>query len=559
MTVDTSTSLALQCKQVIAHVKATKRSERQRIDEPQLIRLWDGEYLLQHVPRVFDEDSFEFVDNDTGPGMLKLPFSMPAARWIKDMKGRIDRGEKRTVNITVDKNGARWDGKLADCTVEETEDGDQILTATFQSSFEELKHYTIRSNPILPAAFQFPRVWILPGPARWAILTTLWFQLLRQFSMVWNIPNDPLDASEWNPTDMHNWSVAIKPLSFVQDMAAGTIWGMPISRWQNFYNVVKPILDDGELSFRLRRYLNGDPPPWPGANLRHGTLVVDIVDNSGIYIGTSHGGTIADGLVRTVAEFTEDLLDSVLEPATDTEMPAGYLTGGLKLTVPRLPYAVYRPGISPGVVSAKFVDTPATAGHVGTGGHSMPGVNELISAGIQAAGDIIGNQLQIGSIGGSVDTLLKPFYEDTVLAWMWLKNVLRTSQGGFSQYFEIQQDGADKAYTLSSLMVLRAGMWATRTWFSHEIEIRDQAPFLVGDNGLGHLFTGSRVGATLPGDPTGEIKVDRISKVVLSCDRDHFDNWKITIGDDKKNLDPAVRAMQRIQEIFGAVHDLGVF
>lgn len=259
MTVDTSTSLAVQCKQVIAHVKATKRSERQRIDEPQLIRLWDGEYLLQHVPRVFDEDSFEFVDNDTGPGMLKLPFSMPAARWIKDMKGRIDRGEKRTVNITVDKNGARWDGKLADCTVEETEDGDQILTATFQSSFEELKHYTVRSNPILPAAFQFPRVWILPGPARWAILTTLWFQLLRQFSMVWNIPNDPLDASEWNPTDMHNWSVVIKPLSFVQDMAAGTIWGMPISRWQNFYNVVKPILDDGELSFRLRRYLNGDP------------------------------------------------------------------------------------------------------------------------------------------------------------------------------------------------------------------------------------------------------------------------------------------------------------
>lgn len=101
-------------------------------------------------------------------------------------------------------------------------------------------------------------------------------------------------------------------------------------------------------------------------------------------------------------------------------------------------------------------------------------------------------------------------------------------------------------------------MWATRTWFSYEIEIRDQAPFLIGDNGMGHLFTGSRVGATLPGDPTGEIKVDRISKVVLSCKRDAFDAWQITIGDDKKNLDPAVRAMQRIQEIFGALHDVGV-
>ncbi|WP_443667611.1 Gp37-like protein [Gordonia rubripertincta] len=559
MTVNTTLSLEEQCEQIWQHTVETKRQERIRIRTPQLIRLWDGEFHLQHVVRVFYKAEFEFIDNDTGPGMLELPFRLPAAKWLKDMKGRMDRGEKRNVNITVDKNGARWGGKLVDVSVEETEDGDQILIATFASAFEELKYYTVRSNPILPAAFQFPKVWMLPGPARWAILTTLWFQLLRQNAMLWNIPNDPLDGNQWFDWDMSNWPIVVKPLSFGQDMAAGTIWGMPISRWQNFYNVVKPILEDGELSFTLRHWLEGDPLPWPGANLRHGTLVVGIEDFSGIRIGTAHGGTVFDGLVRTIAEFTEDLLDSTMEAITDAPTPSGYLIPGNKFTSPTLPYAIYRPGITPGIKSAKFIDTLATAGHVGTGGHSMPGVNELISAGIQATGDIVGNLLQIGSIGGSIDTLLKPFYEDTVLAWMWVKNLLRTSQSGWSQYFEIQQDSGGKAYTLSSLMVLRAGLWSTRTWFSHEIEILDQAPYLIGDQGKGHLFVGSRVGATLPGDPMGEIKVDRIKKLVLTSERDKFDAWTITIGDDKKNLDPAVRAMERIQQIFGALHDVGVF
>ncbi|MGP3708481.1 Gp37-like protein [Gordonia paraffinivorans] len=559
MTVNTSLPLAEQIDQILAHVEETKRQERVRLRTPMLIRLWDGEFHLQHVVRVFYEAEFEFIDNDTGPGKLVIPYRMPAAKWLKDMNGRVQRGEKRNVNITVDKNGARWGGKLVDVAVEATEDGDEILTATFASAFEELKYYTVRSNPILPAAFQFPRVFMLPGPARWAILTTLWFQLLRQNANLWNIPNDPLDPDEWEGWNMSNWPIVVEPLSFVQDMAAGTIWGMPISRWQNFVHVVKPILEDGELSFVLRHWLEGDPPAWPGANLRHGTLVVGIRDFSGKLVGTSHGGTIFDGLVRTIAEFTEDLLDSTFEAITDTPTtPSSYLVPGNKYTHPQLPYAVYRPGITPGIRSAKFIDTLATAGHVGTGGHSMPGVNELISAGIQMAGDVIGNLLQVGSIGGSIDTLLKPLYEDTVLAWMWVKNVQRTSNAGWSQYFEIQMDNAGKAYTLSSLMVLRAGLWATRTWFSHEIEILDDAPYLIGDKGLGHLFVGSRVGATLPGDPTGEIKMDRISKLVLSSDRDKFDAWTITIGDDKKNLDPAVRAMERIQQIFGALHDLGV-
>ena len=553
-----SLSLEEACEAIWAATEAQKRDERRRIREPALVRIFDGDWNLQHLMQVEQAAEFDFVDNDSGPGVTELPLDTPVAQWIFQSKQRIDRGEKRNVHITVDKNGARWGGRLKDASPEETEDGDQILTVTWMHDYEELKYYTIRSNPFFPASFQAPRVWMLPGPARWALGTTLFVNLLRDNLSLWALPDDPLDRSTWGSLDQSTWPIVVKPLSFMEDMAAGTIWAMPISRWKNFHDMAKPILQDAEISVVCRRWLNGDPPPWPGANLRHGTLVVSFEDNSGVFVGTSHGGSIADGLIRTFAEFAEGFIDSTYTLLTDNEIPDDYYIPGRKLTRPSMPFAIYRPGVTPGVVSAKFTETPSTAIAVGTGGHSMPGVNEVISAAIQAAGDIVGNMLQVGSIGGSIDTLLKPFYEDTVLAWMWVKSLQRSSTAGWSRYFEYFQDGADKAYTLSALMVLRAGFWATRTWTSHELHIIDQAPFLIGDQGQGHLFTGSRVGSTIPGDPTGRVEMDRISKCTLSWDVEKWDDWAITIGDDRKNLDPLVQMMERMEYITGGLHDLGV-
>ena len=85
------------------------------------------------------------------------------------------------------------------------------------------------------------------------------------------------------------------------------------------------------------------------------------------------------------------------------------------------------------------------------------------SATIQAGFDLLGGLLQIGSLGGSIDALLKPLYEDTVLAFWSVKSFERAQKSGWDRYFEYWQDGANKAYTIASLMVLRAGFWATKT------------------------------------------------------------------------------------------------
>ena len=400
---------------------------------------------------------------------------------------------------------------------------------------------------------------MLAGPVPWILLTTLHLQLVREHNPLITIPDDPLDITLWDDVfDQSNWSVVVKPLSFLDSANSGAVWGVASSRWATWHDMAKIMLEDSELSVTCTRYLDGDPLPWDGANLRHGTLVVDIVDKSGVYIGTSNGGNIFSGLARTVAEFAEDFIDSTLNLIEDTEAPEEYFIPGLLLTKPEAPYVVYRTGEGSGIETSRFINSPSKAIQINAGGHSAPGVNETISASIQAVGDLIGNVVLIGSLGGSIDTLLKPLYEDTILAWMSVKSTQRAQNSGWSRYFEYFQDGANKAYTITALMVLRAGFWSTRTVLANEMKVIDGSPFFVSEKN-GHYWLDDRIGFNLEQDPTGQIWVDRARKIELKWDAESYPEWVPTIGDPRNLQDPAQRAWGRIEQMVASLRDLGVY
>jgi hypothetical protein len=216
---------------------------------------------------------------------------------------------------------------------------------------------------------------LLAGPVPWILLTTLHLQLVREHNPLITIPDDPLDITQWDDTfDQSNWSVVVKPLSFLEAAESGVVWGVVSSRWATFHDMAKILLEDSELSLVCTRYLEGDPEPWDGANLRPGTLVISIEDKSGVYIGTSNGGTVFDGLVRTVAEFADDFIDSTLNLLTDTEAPDEYFIPGFYATNAEWPYVVYRTGDNSGIEASRFINSPSKAVQVNIGGHSMPGV-----------------------------------------------------------------------------------------------------------------------------------------------------------------------------------------
>src|SRR6516162_2692701 len=149
----------------------------------------------------------------------------------------------------------------------------------------------------------------------------------------------------------------IKTNTFLDCMASGVIWSIPISRWANWHDMAHQPLEDAEMSVTCTRYLDGDPPPWDGANLRHGALVIDIIDKSGVYVGTSHGGTIFDGLARTAVQFGEDFIDSTQVVITDTSVPPEYYQGQTKLTMKQLPYVVFREGHTSPIQTSAWINS----------------------------------------------------------------------------------------------------------------------------------------------------------------------------------------------------------
>lgn len=554
-------SLEEQCEAIWQETIKQERAEiRMRRQQPEST-IWDGEWLPQHILTDEYEAELSWIDNDSGPGQTTHPWESPAAQWIYDMQGRIDRGEKRNVHLTSQYCGARWGGRLDNATVRTTEDGDKQLIVSWLHDYENLKWYSVWSNPFLPAIFQMPRVFILPGPVPWIGLTALHLQLLREHNPITTIPDDPLDFGSYLEfLDMSSWQVVCKPLRFLEAMASGAVWGIVSSRWSNWHDMMKQQLEDGEFSVVPTRFLEGDPEPWPGANLRHGCLWVDIVDKSSVLIGTSHGGTLFDGLGRTAMEFVEDFTDSTFELIADADTPHEYLLPGLRLTTPQVPYVVFYEGDDSPIQASDLVVSPAKGVQVECGGHSMPGVNESISAAITTGFGMLGSVVGLGSLGTTIDQFVKPLYEDTILAWMAVKNILRAQHSGWSRYFSYFQDGANKAYTIASLMVLRAGFWATKTTISCQISVIDASPWMVGDRGLGHFWLGDRVGVSLKADPRKVIHAERCRRLDLKWSSDSaFPEWVISINDDRAMQDPGQRAWAKIEAIVSALRELGVY
>ena len=547
------------CEQILAAAEQQKLVE-DRIRRAQPVgRIWDAEWNCQHVMGSEYSAQFSWISNDTGPGRTEFPYESPIAQWIYDYQARLDAGSGRTVAITIDYCGARWSGMLDKFAVEQREDGDVVLVVDWVHDYEHLKWYSVIPNPFLPDGFQAPRAWLLAGPVPWILKVSLFLAIWREHNPFLTWPDDPLDLNNWASMglDMSNWHIVVKPQSFIQALQSGAVWGVVTSRWQNFHDMAHYMLEDSELSIVCRRYLPGDALPWAGANLRYGTLVIDIADKSGVLIGTSNGGTVFDGLTRTALEFADDFIDSTYDVVSDADTPQDYFTVGKRYTDPVKPYVIFYESDTSPVQTSSWIYSPAKGVQIEVGGHSAPGVNEAISATIQALGDVLGGLAQIGSLGGTIDTLLAPIYEDTVLAWQTFKSPERANNTGWDRLHAYFQDGAGKAYTLASLAVLRAGMWATKTVVSWRVQVSDGAPYLVGDNGVGHFFLDDRVGLVLKADD--KIHMDRCRRIDLGWGPDTPPEWTINIGDERIWQDPAQRALGRIERLIAGLHDLGVW
>lgn len=533
-------------EQITAKIKA--EAEERLI--PPLVRIWDGDWNLRGICKQEIGAEFSFIDNETGVGMLEMPADYFLSEWL----AAADERPTSNVHVTMDKDGARWGGRMSELQVIDDDRGRRVRVL-FEHDYEELKHILAWPNPFMPIGFQFPKVWMQFGRARTALKTTLYVNLHRlEKSPSW-VAGNPLTVSAMNAVgDLNTWSQVVKP-DLTPDTSVGAIVR---SRMKTIHEASRKQVADGQLSWEPRRYLQGDPPPWPGANLRHGTLVWDLIDKSGWNTGTAFGGSIFSGLIRQFTSIGADGLEESLETVADPNVPAAYSQPGVKGSDPSMPAVVYREGEFTGIQSSRYSLKPARDRQIVAGGNSMPMVNETIGAAIEMAGDLTAMIPGVPPLGGVANEILRPLYTDVVLAFGKWDNITRAQRMGWSHYHERFQEGADRAYTIAWLLAMRTGRWETREQHSVTLEVADGAPWKVGQNGFGHYFLGDRIGFSLKAPlAPGRIIVERVSELTLSWDRDTTPTWRIQVG-QRKHEDPVLKAFEQMQEFMGLLQDLGV-
>src|SRR5690606_20599138 len=194
----------------------------------------------------------------------------------------------------------------------------------------------------------------------------------------------------------------------------------------------------------------------------------------------------------------------------DPTFPGEYYSPWFLGTSPQSPWVVFEDGMWSGIESSEFTYHEATSTSFVTGGSSMPGVNEAISAAINMGGDFltslintqlaalgaVGGAIDIPPLGGLMDAVAKPMYENVLVAFMeiptpraaglsltiaGLEDVI-TGLGDFHLY-EDWAEGGDRAFTLSAVAAVRAKIHATRARVDHTMKVSDAAPYFIGEKG----------------------------------------------------------------------------
>jgi hypothetical protein len=429
-------------------------------------------------------------------------------------------------------------------------------------------------------------VWFLLERADVGILLTLACNLVRLQLTNIDVGEilDLLDPDNWTAEGvldslLHVWAssqIVVKPRSITESTAPLALVVGSIKT--SIFEVAAPILEDAELQWDLRRWLDGDPEPWPGAGtwwIRSGTLFVDIVDKSGFRTGTSIFGNLLTGLTRTVADVLPNQVEDSYDLFTgETIDDTRYRLPNFLGTLAPHPYVVYRDGDVTGIQTSEFARSPGGPGKITVGGRSMPGVNEHISGAINYFGDVAGDNidaviaaglggsagytLSVGSLGGAADAFLNPIYRDSILAYMSVPLLLRIARQGWGHYLETASSTVTQGFTAASVMDLRARRRETDPDVAFTLQVANAAPWLIGADGFGHWWLGDRVGGTskylMP-----RVFVRRCRN--LSIDWSEGDGVGIAarFGDTRQEMDALERITNLIAKAMGGLQQIGLW
>lgn len=535
-----------------------------------LIRFWmnnpDGSAGMVYIGRVDYDDtikgSFPFKNNTPTQGVLELRDDNYMAIWLKQLPNNAEL--KKQVIITVDfYNGKkRWSGMMDKWTVK-SKDGVKYLEVTFDDDLKFLQYLLAPPNPALPlGVFQFPRVWAAAGPSKWLISTLIWVNLWRNEGSAWQLPDDPFDVNSWTEAwDMSEWQCLVKGTSFSLDDSS--VWTFLSSRMNPVDSVIADSLDDAQLTITYRRIItdDGETANVNGiTDVRNGCLVLEIVDNSNATAleGTFLQGTIVDGFVRSIIDYTggfiEDSFNEVIDDETLT--PDEYYQSGFLGTMAAMPWVVIRDNEWTPIESSELSWGPSKNVSAVVGGDN-PAIDATAKLLIETTGNLLGMFLMGFPTGTIIEDLVMPFIVGTIAAWDQWKNTGRATELGWIHYLELYQQGAENnSWSLSASTAMRGAFLVGKSETDHLIALRDS--WMIP--GV-HVDIGQRMGSTCDAKGLENIIwVNQLEEMTPTWDNsDSLQplTWSIKAGKSNRNLTMGERYARLSKKMNEAINNLG--
>ncbi len=276
-----ATALEQACADGLAAVREREAAlAMSRLYAP-VIKLWDGNINLQYVVRCENEYDWLDVENDTGTGVIKIDAEYEEAQWLWDIRGpqgsrRNHRHPRhcrlrRPALVRVPRH--RRYGNQRPRPIHRHRD---FLIRLRAAEVAGLVGYADHPQQ----GFSRSRYSCWVAPTDWALGTALKLNLARAHGwpsgMGWN---DPL--ADGGDADYTDWPIVLAPLDYETAATRGTVTGLVLSRFKTWHECAESMLHDADLTVRWRRYMPGDPLPWEGAQVAHGTLVIWFENNSG--------------------------------------------------------------------------------------------------------------------------------------------------------------------------------------------------------------------------------------------------------------------------------------
>jgi hypothetical protein len=225
------------------------------------------------------------------------------------------------VPITIQVNGLRWSGRVDTCG-DDLVDGVSTVTLQCVSDWNWFNHILVWPNAYLPIEVQYPKWAIYIGPACTVIESMIRDNCIRLQLGLWEIVNNLLDPAAWFATMIAKEGlltpVAVVPTDLFHDTSK---WVAISARMDTVSTLATQICKDNGLALTADLWLPGEPQPTTAFTLTVPTIVVRVVDKSGV---TGPTGTIIDGLIKDVVDIVDGAFGEVVNPLDNNQyLPPG--------------------------------------------------------------------------------------------------------------------------------------------------------------------------------------------------------------------------------------------